>query len=159
MTALWQWLEGLTISQEIGISWWFPFIESVHVVFLTLTFGAILMVDLRLLGLAAMSHPATRMVRELVPWTLIGFAISVPTGLALFITRAEHYANNPAFRIKLLLILLAGINMALFHTRWIKSVETWDQSTPPLPARLTGGISITLWLGVILAGRWTGHLN
>ena len=160
LSDLWTWLEGLPLSQDIAISWWFPFLESIHVVAITMVVGSILMVDLRLLGFAARLYPASRIWRELVPWTWGAFILSLPTGFGMFMTRAGHYAGNPAFRLKLLLLLLAGLNMAIFQLRSIRSVESWDTNErPPTAARVAGAASLLLWAGVVLAGRWTGHLN
>jgi hypothetical protein len=76
----------------------------------------------------------------------------------LFTTQANSkYCGNGAFQIKLLLILLAGINMAMFHFTVYRSVEKWDTTTAtPLWAKLVGSISVLLWAGVVVAGRWIG---
>lgn len=125
----------------------------------TLVFGAILTVDLRLLGLAGRRYRVSRMVEELVPWSAGAFVVSVMTGLGLFITRADWYADNRAFHIKLALLLLAGINVAIFHLWTFRTVAHWDQSRPtPRAATLAGAASLALWVGVMLAGRWVGHL-
>ena len=78
----------------------------------------------------------------------------------MFMTRASHYAENPAFQTKMILLVLAGANMAFFQLRSIRNIESWDTSavTPPA-AKIAGATSLLLWIGVILAGRWTGHLN
>src|SRR5712672_2648495 len=111
------------------------------------------------IGVAARSYPVTRMSRELVTWTWVAFAISILTGLGLFITRAAHYMENPAFQIKLVLILLAGFNMTLFHFGVFRDVAAWDAAATPSAAKASAGISLVIWAGVILAGRWVGHLN
>src|SRR5688572_19823774 len=107
---LWTWLESLPISMRIGESWWFPFLESIHVLTGTFLLGSILMVDLRLLGLAARSHPVSRIVREVVPWTYSAAVVSIVAGVGLFMTRASHYAENGAFQVKMVLLMLAGLN-------------------------------------------------
>src|SRR5262245_64693220 len=118
------------------------------------------MVDLRLLGWAARVYPVRRLSSDLLPWTWIGFAVAIVTGLGLFITRASHYAANPAFQIKLLLLLLAGLNMAVFHFGVSRRIGDWDGATKPPPAaKAAAVISLVAWAGVVLAGRWTGHLS
>jgi hypothetical protein len=160
MESLWTWLEGLPLSQHIGITWWFPFLESLHVIAIVFVVGTILSVDLRLLGFSALRYPASVVVGELIPWTWAAFVMAIPTGFGMFMTRAAHYAGNPAFRIKLVLLVLAGVNMALFQWRGVRDIATWDEATPPpRRARLAGALSLLLWAGVIVAGRWTGHLN
>jgi hypothetical protein len=156
---LWQRLEQLPLAIHIGQTWWFPLLESLHVLAATLVFGAILTVDLRLLGLAGRRYRVSRIVGELVPWSIGAFVVAVTTGVGLFITRADGYLDNTAFQIKLVLLLLAGINIAIFHLRTLRTVAGWDQDrSVPLPAKLAGAASLALWVGVMLAGRWVGHL-
>jgi hypothetical protein len=160
LTDFWTWLENLPLAMRIGESWWFPFLESLHVVGVTFVFGSLLMVDLRLIGVAARSYAVTRMSKELVPWTWAAFALSLVTGVGLFVTRADHYAANIAFQLKMLALLLAGINMLVFHFGTLRGVAGWDGvSTPPSRARGAGALSLLFWIAVMLAGRWVGHLN
>jgi hypothetical protein len=160
LADLWAWLESLPLAAEIGATWWFPLLESIHVVTATFVVGSILMVDLRLLGLAARRHAVSRVVREVVPWTYGASAISVLTGVGMFITRASHYAANPAFQIKMALLVLAGINMAVFHLATTRGIARWDSAAATAtPAKLAGACSLLLWIGVMLAGRWVGHLT
>lgn len=155
----WLWLQSLPLSEYIGFTAWFPFLESLHVLAVGLLVGSILMVDLRLLGVAALPYGASRMTRELIPWSWAAFAVAAVTGTGLFLTRASAYVENTPFQIKFLLIVLAGVNMAVFQFRTFKGIESWDRAArPPLEARLAGGASLLLWAGVVLAGRWTGHV-
>ena len=155
----WLSLEYLPLAEHIGGTWWFPLLESLHVVSITLVVGAILMLDLRLIGVAARSAEVTSMVRELVPWALAAFVVALVTGIGLFITRASAHMNNPAFQWKLVLMALAGLNMAVFHFRIYRDVWQWNISQAiPIQARLSGALSLILWGGVMLSGRWVGHL-
>jgi uncharacterized membrane-anchored protein len=99
------------------------------------------------------------MSRELVPWTWAAFVLSLVTGLGLFITRADHYAGNIAFQLKMLALLLAGINMLAFHFGVYRGIGKWDTSATPLSAKAAGTASLLLWMLVMLAGRWVGHLS
>jgi hypothetical protein len=153
-------LEALPLVAEIGATWWFPFFESIHVVSSTFIVGSILMVDLRLLGLAAVRYPVARVVREVIPWTYAAAVVSVASGVAMFATRASHYASNPAFQIKMALLVLAGINMTIFHFVSARGISAWDAKTPTtVPAKVAGACSLMLWVGIMLAGRWIGHLS
>ncbi len=159
LNDFWLSLEYLPLAEHIGGTWWFPLLESLHVVSITLVMGAILMLDLRLMGVAARSNPITDMVRDLVPWAIAAFVIAVITGLGLFVTRASAHMTNPAFQWKLVLIALAGLNMAVFHFRIYRKVWQWDMaSTIPIQARIAGAGSLFLWTGVMLSGRWVGHI-
>ncbi len=157
--SIWQWLQDHPIAQHIGFTWWFPLLESIHVIAVGLVVGSIMMVDLRLLGLAALRYPASLVTRRLVPWTWVAFAVAAATGFGLFATRAPAYVENPAFQIKFLLLPLACLNMAWFQFRTFRGIRAWDTaSRPPPSARLAGAVSLLLWAGVVLAGRWTGHI-
>lgn len=158
-SELWIWLEALPIASHIGGSWWFPLLESIHVLSATFVLGSILMLDLRLLGLAALGHTVSRITAEVVPLTYRACAVSVVTGFGLFMSRASHYADNRAFEIKMTLLVLAGINVAVFHLITMRGVAAWDTGgATTASARFAGGCSLLLWAGIMLAGRWTGHL-
>ncbi len=158
-TEFWQRLQDHPTSQYIGFTWWFPLLESIHVIAIALVVGSILFVDLRLLGMAGTRYAASRMTRELIPWTWGAFCVAVVTGLGMFVTRAPAYIENPAFQIKLLLLLLACANMGLFQFRTFRDIASWDTTAvTPVPARLAGAASLLLWGGILLAGRWTGHI-
>lgn len=160
LDEFWDWLQNTDLAFEIGATWWFPLLESIHVIALALVVGSIVMVDLRLIGITARSYALTRISRELIPWAWIGFIVATITGTGMFISRPGAYAANPAFQTKLVLLVLAGVNVAAFHTRVMRSVERWDTgAVTPGGAKLAGVVSLTLWVGVVLAGRWTGHLN
>jgi hypothetical protein len=156
----WTWLETLPLAIYIGESWWFPFLESIHVVASTFLVGSILMVDLRLLGLAGRNHPASRITREMLPWTRGAFAVSVLAGVGMFSSQASRYVENRAFQVKAVLLILAGINIALYHLATVRTAPTWDTApATSAAAKLAGAGSLLLWVGVMLAGRWIGHLS
>ncbi len=158
--SIWQWLQDHPLAQHIGFTWWFPLLESIHVIGIGLVIGSILTVDLRLLGLAALRYPLTQITGKLLPWTWAAFVVAAITGFGMFVTRAPAYVENPAFQIKFLLLPLACINMAIFHFRTFRrGIADWDTAEEPPPAaRIAGGASLLIWAGIVLAGRWTGHL-
>jgi hypothetical protein len=151
-------LEDSSIAAGIrGSLYIFPFLESIHVMALALVFGTILVVDLRVLGLASTHRSFTRMSSELLRITWGAFAVSVLTGSLMFLTNARVYAHNTSFRVKMLLLALAGLNMAIFHLTAGKSAARWDHArTAPRAGRITGAVSIGLWIAIILAGRVIG---
>lgn len=152
-------VENWPISWEIGGTAWFPFLESIHVIAAAFVVGSILMVDLRLLGVAATKYSISTLSKELVPWTWGAFVIATITGLGMFITRAASHVVNPAFQWKIVLLALAGANMAYFHFRVYKHISQWDHgSSTPTQLKMIGGLSLFLWSGVMLAGRWVGHI-
>jgi hypothetical protein len=135
----------------------FPLIESVHVVSICLVVGSILVVDLRLLGLASVHRSVSRVTSGILPLTWCAFAIAVVSGSLLFISNATKYLGNGFFVAKIFLIGAAGLNMAIFHGIGAKDLPRWENATAlPLPARLAGGLSILLWVSVVACGRWIG---
>jgi hypothetical protein len=140
-----------------GSLYYFPFLESVHVMALGVVFGTILVVDLRALGVASTHRPFTRMSTELLRITWGAFAVSAFTGSLMFVTNARVYAHNTSFRVKMVLLALAGLNMAVFHLTAGRSVASWDTArAAPRAGQVTAGVSLALWLGIILAGRVIG---
>ena len=135
----------------------FPLIESVHVVSICLVVGSILVVDLRLLGLASVSRPVSRVTSGILPLTWSAFAIAVASGGLLFISNATKYLANGYFVAKILLICVAGLNMAIFHAIGATDMPKWEnEKTLPRRVQLAGGLSILLWVSVVTCGRWIG---
>jgi hypothetical protein len=137
----------------------FPFLESVHVMALSVVFGTVMVVDLRMLGLASIRRPFTRMATELLKITWGAFAVAALTGAMMFMTNARVYAANTSFRVKMLLLVLAAINMAVFHLTAGKpeAVRRWDTApSGPGPAKAAGALSLILWVAIIVAGRVIG---
>ena len=155
----WIEVENWPLSWEIGGTWLFPFIESIHVIMIAMVVGSILFVDLRLLGLAGMRYSIRDLARELIPWTWGAFVFATITGLGMFITRAASHVLNPAFQWKMVLLALAGANMAWFHFHIYRRLDEQAKSAAPsLQLKIIGGLSLVLWSGVVLAGRWVGHI-
>ena len=135
----------------------FPLIESVHVLAICLVVGTILALDLRLLGLASVGRPVSRLANAILPVTWGAFAIAATSGFLLFISNATKYLANGYFDAKIILICAAGLNMVIFHAVGARDMPQWEkQARPPLPARLAGGLSILLWIAVVACGRWIG---
>jgi len=159
LEEFWYWVEELPLSLRIGESWLFPLMESLHVIGAVFVLGSLAIADLRLLGWKNTLLPANAVIKESITWTWLAFGVAVITGLAMFVTRAGGYANNSAFLWKMSLLVLAGVNMLYFHARlWPSLAKYNDHPKPPLRYRVTGGVSLSLWLGVMLAGRWIGHI-
>ncbi|HEV2700348.1 MAG TPA: DUF6644 family protein [Steroidobacteraceae bacterium] len=151
-------LEDSGVAKSLRSSlYYFPFLESIHVMALAVVFGTILVVDLRVLGLASRQRPFTRMSSELLRMTWGAFAVSVLTGALMFTTNARVYAHNTAFQVKMLLLLCAGINMAVFHLTAGRRVASWDTArAAPGIGRSTAALSIALWMAIIFSGRVIG---
>jgi hypothetical protein len=138
-------------------SWAFPAIEMVHVIALTLTIGTVLVVDLRLLGLASIKQRYQALRRDVLPWTWLAFCAAVASGCLMFISQATEYYENDAFRVKLVLLLLAGINMLVFELIIARGAAVWDHGTPvPRAGKIAALLSLALWIAIVYFGRRVG---
>lgn len=160
IVAFCQWLEQTAVGTEIRESLWlFPIIETVHIFGIILLVGATSILDLRLMGLTFREEPVSKLAKRYLPWAWAGFIIQVITGLLLFSSEATKMYGNLGFDIKMLLILVAGINAFVFHEISYRSVGKWDTApVAPLGARAAGLISILLWFGIVAAGRWIAYV-
>ena len=105
-------------------------------------------------GLAFRDVPVTSLTNRLLPWTRFGFAVMVATGLLLFYATPLTYYHSLFFRIKVVLLVIAGVNVFVFHARTHRSVHTWDGATQlPRGARAAAIVSLVAWAGVIVSGR------
>ena len=151
------WLQDLKFPTEIRESdWLFPTIETVHVFALVLVVGSIMTVDLRLLGFANRDRPFSELAAEMLPWTWVAFLVAASAGLMMFSSKALIYYGNIPFRLKMCCLLLAGINMLVFHWLGTRHLAAWDRKEPPRLAKFAGGASLLLWAGIVAAGRWIG---
>ncbi len=162
MTAIFgmcQWLQGLhwaTLLRESQLM--FPVIEGAHLLGLAFILGPVLMLDARLAGLAWRDQPVSKIAKIFVPYSITGAALMFLTGILLFCAEAVKCYQSGWFRIKVILLLVAALNALYFHTRTQTSWGTWDQlAVPPMKARMAGIVSMIVWGGVLLAGRWTAY--
>ena len=158
ITASLRWIEGTPLAVFLQESAWaFPTIESIHVIAIALVVGTIAIVDLRLLALASVARTYTELSRDVLPWTWGAFAIAAATGALMFISQPVAYLANTAFRIKLAILLLAGVNMLVFELSTHRGVAKWDHGTAvPLPGKVAGALSLALWILVVFFGRRIG---
>jgi hypothetical protein len=132
----------------------YAIVESVHVWTLCLFLGMAILVDLRLVGLTLRSVPATVVIRRLLPWMKAGFLIMVVTGVLLFFAIPVRTYHSVWFRLKLILLVLAGLNAWWFHIRTERTIAAWDVSpTIPRAARRAGAMSLVLWAAIVISGR------
>jgi uncharacterized membrane protein len=111
------------------------------------------------MGLTFRDEPVSKLAQRFLPWAWAGFIIQVVTGLLLFSSEATKMYGNIGFDIKMLLILVAGINAFVFHEISYRSVGKWDNDpVAPFGARAAGLISILLWFGIVAAGRWIAYV-
>ena len=158
LQAFWQSLEASPLGDYVASSTWaFPTIETVHVISIVTVVGSIAVMDLRLLGVASGQCAVTEMSRDTLPWTWGAFVLAMISGGLLFVSKATSYMVNPYFLWKMVLIVLAGANMAVFHVFTWRTVKGWDSGCAvPLPGKIAGGLSLALWVVVVFIARAIG---
>lgn len=139
-------------------TWLFPTIESIHVLALVLVVGSIMVVDLRLLNIASRERSVKELTDEVLPWTWTAFIAALITGSLLFSSSAVRYTGIWQFDAKMCLLVLAAVNMGIFHLGALRTVDKWDHSEPPFAAKLAGGVSLTIWIVIVALGRWIGFV-
>jgi hypothetical protein len=147
------WFGTLWPGPDVRASTWvFSFGETLHFVGLCLLLGSLLFVDLRLLGFFK-SIPV-KSVLAVLPWGIVGFLINAATGWLFFTSNPGLYWGNAAFRIKIILILLAGINALVFTVMEHRQVAALGPGEDtPLFTKATAALSLILWFGILLIGR------
>ena len=154
-----EWLANTPWSIALHESrWGYSIVESIHVLALCLFLGMATILDFRLLGLVMRDLPVSEVVTRLLPWTAAGFAVMVISGVLTFLNAPVRYYENIFFRIKLVALLLAGLNVWVFHSGiWLK-VSDWDlDAVAPFRARLAGVLSLVLWACIVVAGRMIAY--
>jgi hypothetical protein len=156
---LMQWLAETRGSIALHESlYMYPIVESLHVLTLCLFVGMAAILDLRLLGLVFRRAPVSDVMRRLMPWTKAGFVVMVITGVLLFYAIPVRTYQNIFFRIKVVLLILAGINVWLFHRRMEPTMGEWDVLVvTPRGARVAAMLSLVLWAAIIVSGRMIAY--
>jgi hypothetical protein len=154
LLAFVRWCDQSAVAETIRQSvWMFPVIEAVHLLALALLGGAVLVVDLRLLGWGLSRQPLRDLARELHPWMLASLATLLVSGALMFVSEAFKCYESPPFRLKMLLFAVALLFTFTIRRKVTLSVTA---RSPSWLARTTGLVSIGLWTGVGLMGRAIG---
>jgi uncharacterized membrane protein len=159
LVAMWEWLARPAVTALIIESvWLYPIIQSTHVLSIALFLGLNVILDFRLLGMTLRSVRASEMMADLLPWTTPASFLTLVTGMVLFLAEPGRFVVNPFFRIKLIALVLAVINLAVFHAAVYSRVKEWDDdSSPPFAARASAAISLTLWAIILIASRLVAY--
>jgi hypothetical protein len=134
----------------------FAVVEIFHLLALAVFGGAILLVDLRFLGVAFRSQPSSQIAKELLPLTVGGVAAMAVSGFLLFMGGTMRYYHNPAFRLKMLLFVVALVFHFVLQIRQAGHRAQRDGNTWPL--KVGASLSLVLWLSIGLAGRAIGYV-
>jgi hypothetical protein len=152
-----QWLYETQFSMTMRESLWAePIVETIHVLTLTLFLGFAVMLDMRLLGVVMKRRRMSEVLAQFNPWLFAGFTVMIVTGALLFSADPVtfYYTHPPFFKIKMIMLFLAGLNVLIFNATIGRKVAQWDLSpSTPGAAKVAGVVSIALWVLIIAAGR------
>lgn len=153
------WLERSSVGEAVRTTpYLYGTLESLHILGIALLVGPALAFDLRLLGLGRRLLPVTAAASHLLPLSRLGFVVTAVTGAAMFAASAVGVSASGSAPWKLGLIVVAGVNIAVFHLGVYRGVRRWDRDIrPPLPARAAAVVSALAWTGVIVSGRMLAY--
>ncbi|MCY4572024.1 MAG: hypothetical protein OXF01_04410 [Gemmatimonadetes bacterium] len=153
LESFFRWCESTLIGRAIADSVWaFPILEAVHLLGLCMLGGALLVVDLRLLGVGLTGQPVARLARYARPWLVASVIIMVLTGVPLFLSEAIKAYYNTSFWVK-----MCTLPVALTFTFAVRErVARREADDPGVTGRIVGAVSLALWFTVAAAGRWIG---
>lgn len=150
-----RWLDTHEWSTALHESYYmYSWIETTHVLTLALFLGMLMVIDLRMLGLAFTNVPASKLAERLDRPMMLGFAVMVVTGFLLFYAIPVRSTQSVWFRLKVILLIAAGINAFMFRAKMRAASGSWDLDTyAPPRMRIGAGLSLLLWAGIVLSGR------
>lgn len=154
-----QWLASTPGSIALHESlFMYPLVESTHVLTLCLFVGMSVVWDLRLLGVVLPKVPMSEMTEKVWPFMLYGFIAMTITGVLLFYAIPVRSYQNIFFRVKVVMLVAAGLNAWAFHRTVFRTVGEWDRAArPPARARRAAVASLVLWAGIVIAGRMIAY--
>lgn len=159
MEALAQSIDGGAISTWVTSTYWlWPVMEIVHFIGLSLLLGALIVIDARMIGF--FRGLDIRATHALLPWVFFGFALNLITGILFFFGDPFRYAGHTGFQIKMILIVIAGLNALWYYWKIHPAMHDWEaDSNPPMLAKVIASISLLVWTGVLLLGRLIPYVS
>jgi hypothetical protein len=136
----------------------YTYLLTTHSISMAVFAGLIVMMDLRLSGLAFNRTPVSQIQRNLFLWQMLALVVTAVSGILLFFGQPLRYYGKVFYWIKIAAMILAGVNAMIFHRSTYRTLAQWDTSpVAPLGVRMAGILSLTLWAVVVLGGRLTAY--
>ncbi len=159
MDSLVQVIEGGAINTWVLSTYWlWPLLEIIHFIGLSLLFGSMLLVDLRLAGFLRQIDIMS--THRLLPWAAIGFGMNLASGFLFFMGDPGRYSINIGFQIKMVLVLIAGLNVLIFALKINPVIASWDPHGDTSGfAKTVAWVSLATWTGVLLLGRLIPYIG
>ena len=155
---LFEWVDAFPSSIAMRESLYaFPVLLTIHLISLATFAGLVVMMDLRLLGVAYRGTPFSEVQGRLFPWQMVAMVVTSLAGLLLLYAQPMRYFGKVLYWIKMALLVLAGVNVLLFHFITYRTIDKWDITNPPIAAKVAGGLSVALWACIVTFGRLTAY--
>lgn len=129
-----------------------PIVQTIHLLGIAVIMSSVVLLDLRILGVALPSQDVQELTRRVMPWVWWTLPVMLLSGLPFVFARPQRYFTNPVFGLKFALLLPAIALAALLHLNGIRKPDYWG-------TRLIAAASLLLWIGVVLAGRWIAYVD
>jgi len=136
-----------------------PIVQTVHLLGIAVVMSSVVLLDLRILGLALPSQGVQELTRRVMPWLWCTLPVMLLSGLPFVFARPQRYFTNPIFGLKFALLLSAVALAAMLHVLSIRKPDFWQTSSLRATAKLIAMASLLLWIGVVLAGRWIAYVD
>jgi len=150
--ASWLHRTPISVALQHQVSWLWPMCETIHFAGLALLLGVAGMFDLRLMGF--MKRVPISVVKEFMPWALVGFTLNLLTGAIFIISEPAQYFGNPTWWLKVMFLVIAGLNAMIFETTYGRRAAAIPAGEDtPTALKVIAGVSLIAWLGVLWAGR------
>jgi hypothetical protein len=155
------WLSDTPFSMVLqDVSWIIPAVQSVHIVCIAIVMGSVGLIDLRLLNITGRSQSISNLTQRLLPAVWIALVVLLVTGGLLATAEPSRSLENPAFQVKMLMIVCVG-SLTFFFQSMVKGDVAFWELTPARrnTAKMTAIVSLLLWVGIVFAGRWIAYMD
>ena len=154
-------LSQTAVSQFIqNILWIIPAVQTVHILAIAVVLSSVAMIDLRILGLAGKNQPMVEVADRFVPWLWVALVVLTISGATLVAGEPGRSLTNPAFQLKMAMLLCAIAVTATFQVTVHRNVRTWSASAGPgLGVRVFAVATFCLWIAIAVAGRWIAYIE
>lgn len=159
MDIMVNWMENTPLAQwVVSVAMLWPILEIFHFLGLSLLLGSMLIVDLRLLGFFPSISITT--THKLLPWAFAGFGFNLITGVLFLFGDPSRYVYHTGFQLKMVLVLIAGLNALLFYWKIKPAMHSWGYQSPPTRlARIVAFLSLLVWFSVLVLGRLIPYVS
>jgi hypothetical protein len=161
LTYFSHWLGTTALSDVIqNVAWIIPLVQTIHILSISIVLSSVGMLDLRLMGLAGKRVTISGMAERFLPWIWGGLAVLAVSGALLIVGEPDRSLPNPAFQLKMLLLLTVIVVTLVFQQTVRRNAEFWDLSPAHRhSAKVTATISLALWLAIAVCGRLIAYVG